>query len=418
MGTRRQPVGAAPIGGYAASVIRLFDTASRSLQPLDAGEQAVRLYVCGITPYDGGHLGHAFTYHTFDVLTRRLRSLGRPVRSVRNVTDVDDDMMRVSAARGIGWRELADQVVRDFDRDMGAIDILAVDAAPRASQHVPAMVDWISRIAKAGLAYAVDGWVYFEVAKLPAYGRLSGLGVEEMLRLSRERGADPDDPRKRAPLDFVLWQPSRSGEPSWASPWGSGRPGWHIECSVLSTAELGTPIDVHGGGDDLIFPHHESEIAQAAGVGISPYARLWVHVAMVGYQGEKMSKSLGNLVFVRQLLERVPAGTVRLLLAGHHHRTAWEYTDAELDAAEARRRRYAAAARARPALESAEADSWRTRFLERIDDDLDVPGALRVADQLADRLVAAGAGGAQDGVALLVQLLDLVGAASAVQPAP
>ena len=418
MGTRRQPVGAAPIGGYAASVIRLFDTASRSLQPLDAGEQAVRLYVCGITPYDGGHLGHAFTYHTFDVLTRRLRSLGRPVRSVRNVTDVDDDMMRVSAARGIGWRELADQVVRDFDRDMGAIDILAVDAAPRASQHVPAMVDWISRIAKAGLAYAVDGWVYFEVAKLPAYGRLSGLGVEEMLRLSRERGADPDDPRKRAPLDFVLWQPSQSGEPSWTSPWGAGRPGWHIECSVLSTAELGTPIDVHGGGDDLIFPHHESEIAQAAGVGISPYARLWVHVAMVGYQGEKMSKSLGNLVFVRQLLERVPAGTVRLLLAGHHHRTAWEYTDAELDAAEARRRRYAAAARARPALESAEADSWRTRFLERIDDDLDVPGALRVADQLADRLVAAGAGGAQDGVALLVQLLDLVGAASAVQPAP
>jgi L-cysteine:1D-myo-inositol 2-amino-2-deoxy-alpha-D-glucopyranoside ligase len=399
-------------------VIRLFDTASRSLQPLEAGDQAVRLYVCGITPYDGGHLGHAFTYHTFDVLTRRLRSLGHPVRSVRNVTDVDDDMMRVSAARGIGWRELADQVVRDFDLDMGAINILAVDAAPRASQHVPAMVDWVSRIAKAGLAYAVDGWVYFEVAKLPAYGRLSGLGAQEMLRLSRERGADPDDPRKRAPLDFVLWQPSRSGEPSWASPWGAGRPGWHIECSVLSTAELGTPIDVHGGGDDLIFPHHESEIAQAAGAGISPYARLWVHVAMVGYQGEKMSKSLGNLVFVRQLLERVPAATVRLLLADHHHRTAWEYTGADLEAAEARRRHYATAARASSTLERAEADGWRARFLERIDDDLDAPGALEVADRLADRLVAAGAAGPEDGAALLAQLLDLVGAASAVQPAP
>jgi L-cysteine:1D-myo-inositol 2-amino-2-deoxy-alpha-D-glucopyranoside ligase len=398
-------------------VIRLFDTASRSLQPLEAGAQAVRLYVCGITPYDGGHLGHAFTYHTFDVLTRRLRSLGRPVRSVRNVTDVDDDMMRVSAARGIGWRELADQVVRDFDLDMGTIDILAVDAAPRASQHVPAMVDWISRIAEAGLAYAVDGWVYFEVAKLPAYGRLSRLGAEEMLRLSREGGADPDDPRKRAPLDFVLWQPSRSGEPSWASPWGAGRPGWHIECSVLSTAELGTPIDVHGGGDDLIFPHHESEIAQAAGAGISPYARLWVHVAMVGYQGEKMSKSLGNLVFVRQLLERVPAATVRLLLADHHHRTAWEYTDADLEAAEARRRRYATAARARSTLERAEADGWRARFLERIDDDLDAPGALEVADRLAARLAAAGVAGPEDGAALLAQLLDLVGAASAVQPA-
>ncbi len=405
------------IGGYAASVIRLFDTASRSLQPLDAGERPVRLYVCGITPYDGGHLGHAFAYHTFDVLTRRLRSLGHPVRSVRNVTDVDDEMMRVSAARGIGWRELADQVVRDFDRDMGAIDILAVDAAPRASQHVPAMVDWISRIGEAGMAYAVDGWVYFEVAKLPAYGHLSGLSVEEMLRLSRERGADPDDPRKRAPLDFVLWQPSRSGEPSWTSPWGAGRPGWHIECSVLSTAELGTPIDVHGGGDDLIFPHHESEIAQAAGAGISPYARLWVHVAMVGYRGEKMSKSLGNLVFVRQLLERVPAATVRLLLAGHHHRAAWEYTDADLDAAEARRRRYATAARARPALESAEADGWRASFLERIDDDLDAPGALQVADRLADRLAAGGAAGPEDGAALLAQLLDLVGAASAVQAA-
>jgi L-cysteine:1D-myo-inositol 2-amino-2-deoxy-alpha-D-glucopyranoside ligase len=398
-------------------VIRLFDTASRSLQPLEAGAQAVRLYVCGITPYEGGHLGHAFTYHTFDVLTRRLRSLGRPVRSVRNVTDVDDDMMRVSAARGIGWRELADQVVRDFDLDMGTIDILAVDAAPRASQHVPAMVDWISRIAEAGLAYAVDGWVYFEVAKLPAYGRLSRLGAEEMLRLSRERGADPDDPRKRAPLDFVLWQPSRSGEPSWASPWGAGRPGWHIECSVLSTAELGTPIDVHGGGDDLIFPHHESEIAQAAGAGISPYARLWVHVAMVGYQGEKMSKSLGNLVFVRQLLERVPAATVRLLLADHHHRTAWEYTDADLEAAEARRRRYATAARAHSTLERAEADGWRARFLERIDDDLDAPGALEVADRLVARLAAAGVAGPEDGAALLAQLLDLVGAASAVQPA-
>ena len=399
-------------------MIRLFDTASRSLQLLDAGDRAVRLYVCGITPYDGGHLGHAFTYHTFDVLTRRLRSLGHPVRSIRNVTDVDDDMLRVSAARGIGWRELADQVVRDFDRDMGAIDILAVDAAPRASQHVPAMVDWISRIADAGMAYAVDGWVYFEVAMLPAYGRLSRLGAEEMLRLSRERGADPDDPRKRAPLDFVLWQPSRSGEPSWASPWGAGRPGWHIECSVLSTVELGTPIDVHGGGDDLIFPHHESEIAQAAGVGISPYARLWVHVAMVGYQGEKMSKSLGNLVFVRQLLERVPAGTVRLLLAGHHHRAAWEYTEADLDGAEGRRRRYATAARAGAALEGAEAGDWRARFLARIDDDLDAPGALQVADRLADRLVASGTAGPEDGAALLAQLLDLVGAASAVQPAP
>jgi len=396
-------------------VIRLFDTATRSLQPLDPGAAAVRLYVCGITPYDGGHLGHAFTYHTFDVLTRRLRSLGHRVRSVRNVTDVDDDIMRVSAARGIGWRELAEQVTREFDRDMAAIDILPVDADPRASQHVPAMIDWILRLAGAGFAYAVDGWVYFEVARLPDYGCLSGLGVEEMLRLSRERGADPDDPRKRGPLDFVLWQPSRTGEPSWASPWGAGRPGWHIECSVLSTQELGTPIDVHGGGTDLVFPHHESEIAQAAGAGISPYVRLWVHVAMVGYQGEKMSKSMGNLVFVNRLLERVPGATVRLLLAGHHHRAAWEYTERELDVADARRRGYAAAAGAATVLDPAEAERWRADFLARIDDDLDVPGALEVADRLAERLRGGGAGpGAPvQGAGLLAQLLDTVGAASA-----
>jgi len=405
--------GAAAGGGYAGSVFRLYDTASRSLLPLEPGGAGVGLYVCGITPYDGGHLGHAFTYHTFDLLTRRLRSLGHRVTSVRNVTDVDDDMMRVSAARGIGWRELADQVVAEFDRDMAAIDILPVEAAPRASAHVPAMVDWISRLAAAGFAYAVDGWVYFEVAKLPAYGSLSGLGIEEMLRLARERGADPDDPRKRAPLDFVLWQPSKSGEPDWASPWGPGRPGWHIECSVLSTGELGSPIDVHGGGEDLIFPHHESEIAQASGVGISPYARLWVHVAMVGYQGEKMSKSLGNLVFVRQLMERVAPATVRLLLAGHHHRSGWEYTERELEAADARRGRYALAAQAGTTLDATEAERWRTDFLERLDDDLDTPGALEVVDRLAGRLhPGAGRAGAVEGQELLAQLLYLVGASS------
>jgi L-cysteine:1D-myo-inositol 2-amino-2-deoxy-alpha-D-glucopyranoside ligase len=277
------------------------------------------------------------------------------------------------------------------------------------------MIDWISRLTEAGFAYVVDGWVYFEVSKLRGYGRLSGLGTEEMLRLAQERGADTADPRKRAPLDFVLWQPSRSGEPSWPSPWGDGRPGWHIECSVLSTQELGTPIDVHGGGEDLIFPHHESEIAQAAGVGISAYVKLWVHVAMVGYQGEKMSKSIGNLVFVRQLLERVPAATVRLLLAAHHHRASWEYTDEELSAAEARRRRYTFAAGVGTALDGDEAEHWRAEFLERIDDDLDAPGALGVVDRLARRLSGGPVpGGRVAGAKLLNGLLDLVGAASLV----
>jgi len=401
-------------------VIRLHDTASRALQPVATPGRPLRLYVCGITPYDGGHLGHAFTYHTFDVLTRRLRSLGQQVRSVRNVTDVDDDMLRVSRQRGISWQALADQVVAQFDRDMAAIDILEVDAAPRASQRVEAMIDWITELVDRGFAYAADGWVYFEVARFPGYGRLSGLDPETMIQLSRERGADPDDPRKRAPLDFVLWQLSAPGEPAWDSPWGRGRPGWHIECSVLATAELGTPVDVHGGGDDLIFPHHEAEIAQAEGAGISPYVGLWSHVAMVGYQGEKMSKSLGNLVFVSDLLRRVAPATLRLLLAAHHHRRAWEYTDSQLRAAEERRQRYAAASRRGAALAAGEAERWRAAFLDRIDDDLDTQGALAAADSLADRLLSASgpaapdAGGSVSGGALLGGLLDLVGAASAV----
>ncbi|MGD0834854.1 MAG: cysteine--tRNA ligase [Candidatus Dormibacteria bacterium] len=399
-------------------MIRLYDTATRALQPVAGSGARVGLYVCGITPYDGGHLGHAFTYHTFDVLTRRLRGLGVPVRSVRNVTDVDDDMMRVAAERGIGWEELAETVVRDFDRDMAAIGILDVDAAPHASRHVPAMVDWISTLAGRGFAYAVGGWVYFEVARLATYGRLCGLGEAEMIRLSRERGADPDDPRKRGPLDFVLWQPSLPPEPGWASPWGVGRPGWHIECSVLAAQELGTPIDVHGGGDDLIFPHHESEIAQAAGAGISPYARVWAHVAMVGYRGEKMSKSIGNLVFVSQLLRSTHPATVRLLLAAHHHRTAWEYTERDLQVADGRRERYAEAVRRGAAVGAAEAAGWRRDFHDRIDDDLDTPGALGVADALAARLAGtagtAGDEGGEAGSALLGELLDLLGSASAV----
>ena len=374
--------------------------------------------MCGITPYDGGHLGHAFTYHTFDVLTRRLRGLGVGVRSVRNITDVDDDMIRVSAERGIGWEELAERVVRDFDHDMAAIGILDVDAAPRASRHVPAMIDWISILVSRGFAYAVGGWVYFEVARLAAYGELCGLGEAEMIRLSRERGADPDDARKRTPLDFVLWQPSRPSEPGWVSPWGVGRPGWHIECSVLAALELGTPIDVHGGGDDLIFPHHELEIAQAAGAGISPYARVWAHVAMVGYRGEKMSKSIGNLVFVSQLLRSVHPATVRLLLAAHHHRVAWEYTERELAVADGRRERYAEAARRDAALGAAEAAGWRHDFHDRIDDDLDTPAALKVVDDLAGRLAGVTGTvedeGTEAGAALLGELLDLLGSASAV----
>lgn len=222
----------------------LYNTLRRRPVEFEPVQNRVGLYVCGITPYDGGHLGHAFTYHTFDILVRRLRQQRITVRSVRNITDVDDSILGAARERGIDYRELGDRAVALFDHDMEALGILPVDAAPRPSEHVPAMVQQIERLMQVGSAYAVQGWVYFDVSTFPRYGRLSELDSAAMLALSRERGGDPNDARKHNPLDFVLWQPSLVDEPRWQSPWSEGRPGWHIECSVLSDLELGLPIDL------------------------------------------------------------------------------------------------------------------------------------------------------------------------------
>jgi L-cysteine:1D-myo-inositol 2-amino-2-deoxy-alpha-D-glucopyranoside ligase len=395
--------------------MQLFDTARQEVVPFEPLGGRVGIYVCGITPYDSAHLGHAFVYHVFDVVSRRLRDLGLTVRSVRNVTDVDDDILRVAKRRGRDFRELAEEQVGLFDRDMAAIGLAPVDAAPRATAHVAEMVDWVAQLVDRGYAYAVNGWVFFDSAVYPDYGRLSRLDQATMTRLSRERGADPDDPRKRHPLDFVLWQESTPGEPSWPSPWSAGRPGWHIECTVLSTGALGHPIDIHGGGDDLIYPHHESEIAQAEAAGVAPYVRHWAHVAMVNHEGEKMSKSLGNLVFVRDLVGRVPGGAVRVLLGQHHYRTSWTFDDAEVDAAAARYERYGAAIRSGGQLSPDAAQEHERRFFDRLDDDLDTPGAFDVLDSLAEALTGgrADAGGSIDGGALLGRLLGILGAATA-----
>jgi L-cysteine:1D-myo-inositol 2-amino-2-deoxy-alpha-D-glucopyranoside ligase len=392
--------------------MQLFDTARNQVVPFEPVGGRVGIYVCGITPYDSSHLGHAFVYHVFDVLHRRLRDRGVSVRSVRNVTDVDDDILRVARLRGVDYRALADSQVEQFDTDMAAIGLLAVDVAPRATRHVAEMVDWIARIIDGGYAYEVDGWVFFDSRIYPDYGRLSRLERETMKRLSRERGANPDDPRKRDPLDFVLWQASAADEPSWPSPWGAGRPGWHIECTVLSTGALGHPIDIHGGGDDLIYPHHESEIAQAEAAGVAPYVRHWTHVAMVNHQGEKMSKSLGNLVFVRDLLARVPGAAVRLLLGAHHYRSSWSYDEAEVDAARARLQRYVEAMRSGGTLSRDAAKGHERRFFERLDDDLDTPGALVELDALATEIHWGRADAGDDviGGYLLARLLGILGA--------
>jgi L-cysteine:1D-myo-inositol 2-amino-2-deoxy-alpha-D-glucopyranoside ligase len=392
--------------------MQLFDTARQEVVPFEPIDGRVGIYVCGITPYDSAHLGHAFVYHAFDVINRRLRDQGLSVRSVRNVTDVDDDILRVARLRQRDFRELAEEQVALFDADMASIGLLPVDVAPRATAHVEEMVDWVQKILERGYAYAVDGWVFFDSGVYPDYGRLSRLDRDTMVTLSRERGANPDDPRKRHPLDFVLWQASTAGEPSWTSPWGAGRPGWHIECTVMSTGALGHPVDIHGGGDDLIYPHHESEIAQAETAGIAPYVRHWSHVAMVNHEGEKMSKSLGNLVFVRDLVGRVPGGAVRVLLAQHHYRSSWTYDDAEVDAAAARYERYQAAIRSSGTVPAESAKAHERRFLERLDDDLDTAGALDVLDALAADLTVGREDIAPelDAGALLERLLGILGA--------
>ena len=395
--------------------MRLYDTATRTVMEVTPRDGRVGIYVCGITPYDAAHLGHAFTYHVFDVITRRLRSDGVSVRHVRNVTDVDDDLLRAARERHTDFRVLASDQVAQFDRDMSEIGLLAVDADPRATGHVPEMVEWIARLADTGVAYERDGWVYFDVTLFPPYGNLSKLDEAAMTTLSKLRGADPDDLRKRHPLDFVLWQRSGEGEPRWPSPWGDGRPGWHIECSVLSTGELGHPIDIHGGGDDLIYPHHESEIAQAEAIGVQPYVRHWVHAAMVRLHDEKMSKSLGNLVFVRDLLDKAPGAAVRLLLAAHHYRESWTYEAGELADAETRRRRLFDALRSGSALETAHAGELQQRFYERVDDDLDTPGALRVLDEAAEALsqsvLRSGAPRAVSAEEVMAPMHDILGVA-------
>ena len=271
-------------------MIRLFDTMRREVVPLDVGP-VVTLYSCGITPYDAAHLGHAQVYLTFDILQRRLRDLGHETRLVRNVTDVDDDILRKARELGVHYLDLAAEEIARFDADMAALGLLAAWSEPRATSAIAEILTLIGAVLEEGYAYESGGAVYFDVTRFPRFGEVSHLDEATMLRLARENGGNPDDSNKRHPLDFVLWQPSLPDEPSWESRWGPGRPGWHIECSALAMRELGETVDVHGGGRDLVFPHHECETAQSEAVTGTTFVRHWLHVGMVGLDGEKMSKS-------------------------------------------------------------------------------------------------------------------------------
>ena len=359
-------------------------------------DRPVGLYVCGVTPYDTGHLGHAFTYVSFDVLHRYLIHLGYDVRYVQNLTDVDDDMLRKARETGEDYLALGNRWVTTFLTEMAALNWLPPQVYPRATEHIPQMQTMIGALLERGHAYAAEGNVYFDVASWPRYGELSGLPREAMLPIANERGNVPEMPGKRDPLDFVLWQRSLAGEPAWDAPWGAGRPGWHIECSAMATAYLGNRFAIHGGGGDLIFPHHESEIAQAEGAtGERPFVTTWMHVGMLRHEGEKMSKSLGNLVLVRDLLRSVPGDAIRHYLVSHHYRREVDYDAAGLEAsALAVARLRGAACRARelsatlPALAPdapllPEVVAHRERFLAAMDDDLDTAAALPELHALA-----------------------------------
>jgi L-cysteine:1D-myo-inositol 2-amino-2-deoxy-alpha-D-glucopyranoside ligase len=359
--------------------MKLFDTRRADTRELIAGH-TVRLYVCGITPYDATHLGHASTYVTFDVLIRTLEHLGHRVRYVRNITDVDDDILRVARERDVDYLDLAAAEAARFDQDTRALGCRAPDVEPRATETVEAIVTAVRGLVTLGSGYVLDdGRVYFDVASAHSFGELSKLDHDEMLRQFAAKGGDPDAQGKRAALDFLMWQPSGEGEPAWPSPWGPGRPGWHIECSVMAMEHLGPVIDVHGGGNDLVFPHHEAEIAQSEHLtGQGPFARFWLHTGMVGLDGEKMSKSVGNLVFVRDLLDRVEGAVVRSYLLAHHYRSDWSYSDEHLQRAAERYKRWHAAAAIGGRDEAAEQACWHA-----LEDDLDTPRVLGLLDGLA-----------------------------------
>jgi L-cysteine:1D-myo-inositol 2-amino-2-deoxy-alpha-D-glucopyranoside ligase len=368
--------------------MRLHDTAKQAVVPFEPGP-TVRMYVCGITPYDSTHLGHAATYLTYDLLIRRLENLGHTVHMVRNITDVDDSILPKARSLGVDFLELAAAETARFHDDMAALDTRPPVAEPRPSESMVDIIEMIRLLAERGYTYKADGVTYFDVTKAPRYGQMSHYSRAHMIELARERGGHPDDPRQRDPLDFVLWQPSLADEPSWESPFGPGRPGWHIECSAMSKSVLGTTLDLHGGGLDLIYPHHECEIAQSEAANDAPFVRHWMHTGLVAYQGTKMSKSLGNLVFVSELRKTADPRAIRLALMGHHYRDNWEWFDDDIDDASARLERLHAAANSTGA--GPDPRPYLTRLHEALDDDLDAPSAREALEELA-RGILSGAG--------------------------
>jgi cysteinyl-tRNA synthetase len=353
--------------------------AKQPFEPLDPPK--VRVYVCGPTVYDVPHVGHARAAVVFDVLRRHLTWRGYDVFFVRNITDVDDKIINRATEDGVDAMVVAERYARIYQDAMRRLNVLPPDLEPRASAHIPEMVELIAKLEADGYAYAGEGSVYYAVEKFDSYGKLSGRGLDELANRERVEAA----PGKMHPLDFALWKGAKPGEPSWSSPWGPGRPGWHIECSAMSARYLGQPFDIHGGGADLIFPHHENEIAQSEAAHGTEFARYWLHNGHVNIRGEKMSKSLRNYVVIDEVLEDYPPEVMRIFFAGAHYRSQMDYSPDGLDEAKAVWERFRSFLRVAPSgdkVDDAAASARLEAFGAAMDDDLNTPGALAALHDL------------------------------------
>ena len=368
-------------GFGSAPSVTVFDTATGAMVATRP-DGAARMYVCGITPYDATHIGHAATYVAFDLLNRAWRDAGLDVHYVQNVTDVDDPLLERARQRGLDWARLAEEETDLFREDMAALRVVAPDEYVGAVESIPLVLELVQQLRDKGYVYDVDGDLYFSVRSDPRFGEVSGFDQRQMRTLFGERGGDPDRPGKKDPLDCLLWQLQRPGEPAWDSPFGRGRPGWHIECSAIALRFLGEDFDVQGGGSDLVFPHHEMSASEAqAAFDDLTFARAYVHAGMVAFEGEKMSKSKGNLVFVSELRRSgVDPMAIRLALLAHHYRADWEWTGAELDRAEKRLRSWREAL---PNTSAHQAQQLVTVVRSCLANDLDAPAALEAVDRWA-----------------------------------
>lgn len=393
--------------------LQIYNTLSKNkeaFKPLV--DNQVRMYVCGMTVYDFCHIGHARVMVAFDVISRWLRHRGYDLTYVRNITDIDDKIIRRATENGETFQQLTERMIAAMHEDETRLGVLRPDQEPRASEHVDGMFRMIQTLIDKGYAYAPgNGDVYYRVGKFAGYGKLSRKRIEDLKIGARiEVGEAKEDP-----LDFVLWKAAKPGEPSWTSPWGEGRPGWHIECSVMSTCCLGDTFDIHGGGPDLVFPHHENEIAQSEAATGKPYAMTWMHAGAVRVDGEKMSKSLGNFFTIRDVLEKYHPEVVRYLLVASHYRSPINYSEENLKEARGALERFYLALKGLPQLPAAGGEEFVERFAKAMDDDFNTPEACAVLFDMAREVNRLKDSDANAAAALAARLRELAGITGLLQ---